>query len=279
MSQAETKRPNSDEWVIRQGDTVSVYLSDDDAELNVRRESTTVLSERQEFLARIRISKAASNAYLSKASRETWEQMLNEATSLAVGGHLKTAKDIFSDAEEFLESRAGEQARLWYVCSTVVGIVIFYLLYLSSTLLSLFMEESDPGLVALQYGLLAMISGVIGAGFSLLMRVTKLTVDPAASRNAYFIEAAFRLTIGALAGLTIVIGVQAEVFATFLKVDPSTVEDMAKRATTAGFEADFWKMAILALAAGYSERLVPSLLKQVSKPTGAEAKTPASEPG
>ena len=78
------------------------------------------------------------------------------------------------------------------------------------------------------------------------------------------------MTIGGLAGGIIIIGWQAEVFATFMKSDPDIVGDAVMRASQDSFRRDFWKMIILALVAGASERLVPSLLQQLSDRTGSQ---------
>ena len=108
------------------------------------------------------------------------------------------------------------------------------------------------------------LSGSVGAGFSVLVRIGNLTIDPAAGWRSHYGEVLFRMTIGALAGAIIIIGWQAEVFATFMKADPGSIGDVIVRASQASFKSDFWKLVILALVAGASERLVPSLLQQLS---------------
>ena len=64
-----------------------------------------------------------------------------------------------------------------------------------------------------------------------------------------------------------------------MKSSSQVVGETTMRASQQSFNEDFWKMTIMALVAGASERLVPSLLRQLSdraaneKPESTEIKT------
>jgi hypothetical protein len=296
MSQAaDSGRPVAPGLLIRDDETARVYLTAN-AEMNVVYElgqNTVLPQECHALLANIRISAAVPMAYLAAPNRRLWRQMLGEATALAVGGDLDAARKVFETANKFLTDRAGEAARMWYVQAILMLVILLLTLYgISDVILTQLSEQpvfhihiDEEITYTLKYLLLAVIGGTVGAGFSLLVRVGKLRIDPAAGKWAHYGEVLYRLTIGAGAGFVIIVGWQAELFATFLKSPPVApsipfLGDVAMRASGVMFLEDFWKMLIMAVAAGSSERLVPSLLEKFSSQTvaeGQEQATAASE--
>lgn len=267
--------------LIRNDDIALVYLTEDkkhDLRYEVRSRDGLSMQCRA-FLSRTSIALAVSTHFLSTENRLQWKRMLGEGVSLALGGDLETADEIWNKAHAFLTNRAEESARMWYVQAcvgliiallTAYGIFDASLQYIEPSKLATnpndasMYQMGEDDVYSIKYVLLALISGAVGAGFSVLVRIGNLTIDPAAGWRSHYGEVLFRMTIGALAGAILIIGWQAEVFATFMKADSGSTGDLVIRASRASFKADFWKMIILALVAGASERMVPSLLQQLS---------------
>lgn len=100
-----------------------------------------------------------------------------------------------------------------------------------------------------QIVVLTLLGGALGSAFSLLTRLGKIGVDPASGKWAHYTEVAFRITVGMLAAAVIVIAMKANLVLGFATSDSS--------------DSHVWMLLILAIAAGSSERMVPSVLRQV----------------
>jgi hypothetical protein len=219
------------------------------------------------FLSKARLLDAAQPPYLRPNYQKLLTQMIGAAIALAIrvdlsknhsqDRSLEEAKIALDRAETFMKDRATETARIHYV--GWIGLLLF-LLYSPFVLFSVYADLLNPQALVVKLYLLAFVGGALGAGFSLLTRVGKIEIDPEVDRRSHRDEVFYRLAVGALAALIIVIGLEANVFAGFTNVSSSD-----GRITEGLYNRTFWFLLVSSIAAGFSERLVPSLLEQFAK--------------
>ncbi len=212
------------------------------------------------------------------------KRTIGHAMQLGLQGESDDAKKHLATVEKFLTDRAGEAARLWYVQAILVIMFGLYLIFpvLEYTLSGTIPESATASDLALAMAqdhfntrklyALAILGGTMGAGFSLLIRIGKISVDPAAGRMSHIGEVVYRLAIGSLAALIIVIGLEADAFAGFLDIssDDGLIRDELYYRT-------YWVVLIFSILAGASERLVPSLLQQLADNTSVNTGTTSDD--
>jgi len=230
-------KSSENEQVIREREQeFRVYL---DSNLRLRWEisKSNELSEPcKSTITQAQLISAIPATYLDKAQKKAWMRILGESIALALTEDTKNAKKAIGAAKSFISSRANEKAKVWYVqasfifsfCLAVVGLIHFFV--------------SDAKNFSV---LMAIVFGVTGAQFSILLRLATLDVDPSAGKVAHYTEAVVRILIGALAGIITFAAVKSGLVFNFLKY------------------ADFWSLALVSILAGVSERFVPSFLRKM----------------
>ncbi len=191
-----------------------------------------------------------------------------EAMTMAIRGDLKGSEEVLEQGKTYIGNRSQETAKIWYVQAIIAVLVIIWLPYF---LLSASMNVTDDltevdRFFTTKVQILAFGCSALGAGFSLLIRIGTAPVDPSSGRCAHYSETLFRLTVGSLAALIIVFGLQPEVFAGFAQV---ASENGA--VTQQHYLKTFWVHGIFSIVAGSSERMVPALLQQLSNKANAPA--------
>lgn len=214
--------------------------------------ATSELPEKsKDMITRARLTAALPTAHFDHEQRRAWMRMIGEALGLALSDDIENSKRTLAMAERFVQARARETARMWYVNASLLSFLVLILIGFalfnapSVTLGGLGNVLAFDSTIGL-----AIVCGAVGAEFSILLRVDGLEVDPGAGRNAHRLEAAVRLLMGSFAAMIAVIAVRGDIALGF--IDPGTSSG-----------ADTWLIAAIALVAGVSERFVPSILQKV----------------
>lgn len=235
------------EDLLCEHDAYDVYL-DRRGELCVRFKNRRGRGAREltAFLARVRVADASPAGYLSSDQRRAWKRMEAAAFVLAFNGDLAGADEALARSTSYVAARAHECAKTW--CLLIIGcalalplIVGICCAFLCGSLPTSFIESRQTYVA--QVFLNAVMAGVVGAGFSLLMRLDKLEfrLD---SKFALALQAICRLALGAIAACIVVTAIKANfIFGAAILTEGSHVE--------------FWFLFVLAIAAGFLERFVP----------------------
>jgi hypothetical protein len=189
-----------------------------------------------------RLNQAAATA-LSPADQLTLKQILGGelAAAFRAGETVASPVEVFSGSRGFIQRRLEAAVTNLYVISslTFAGIL--------GTMLALSIAFPLIGLVASARLLsVGALGGMIGAFISVLQRSGSLVVTQFAPRTQVISQAIVRLALGIVFGALVVIAVRGNVaFGTF--------------------RSEPYALFLLAVAAGFSERLIPDLLTNITK--------------
>jgi hypothetical protein len=154
-------------------------------------------------------------------------------------------------AEQYLAARSREQARIYYFRGGLVTTAVFLILTLATWMrVSSSFGDSYVGDAFLCLGM-----GAVGALISLVLPHTSARLDRQAGASILQIEGMLRVTLGALAGFLVSLAINANVFLSFL--DSKGLNASQSNAL----------LLLIAVIAGTSERLLPSLVKRVEQQT------------
>lgn len=229
----------------------STFIVFIDQEQRVRWLSSFSSSELTEasrsLIARARLIATYPTSSFKDKQYRTWLRMIGESLALALSDDAENSKQTLSMAETFVNARARERARLWYVKASLLAFLTLAIVGILLTLVPQQVSET-PSWLDETIGE-AVLFGVVGAEFSILLRLNNLQVDPGAGRDAHYVEAVIRILMGAFAAIIAVVAVQADIILSF--VDTSSEADNG------------WLVPTVALLAGVSERIVPGILHKV----------------
>jgi hypothetical protein len=144
--------------------------------------------------------------------------------------------EMLDKAEYFLKSRVTETARIWYLSSASVMIIILLCIYLTVLIITGFNTS-----YLFQFTSSVMI-GAAGAYLSLIMNSGKIIVNPSSGKILHFFESITRLIIGMIGSFFVSLMVYSGI------VNPGIREHK------------FINMLIFSFIAGFSERMVPNLI-------------------
>jgi hypothetical protein len=190
---------------------------------------------------RVALVNALPLVYLSKEARLSLGRMLGEATARALEHDSEAAHRMLDDAQAFALARIRERARGWYlvgaaIAAVAVGALVFPVLTLVESVVPI-SEATKQRLFA------GAVAGTFGALISMLLRSGSAPFNASASKAVHYIDGVSRVLVGAFGGLLVPLAVSARVIA----------PDITNRAV----------IALLGVAAGFSERWVPSLIERV----------------
>lgn len=171
---------------------------------------------------------------------EAFRRLLAESIARVLDdGHGHNASICLQAADNFLQARTRERARIWYLSATLCTAAFACIAGL------LFWKYSAHGFAAQLVAAAAM--GAFGALVSVLLRSDDLKTDFLAGRRVHYFEGSVRILVGATAGF---------VFALSIKAD--LVLGMINRS-----ENPLVILLVFSFVAGASERLLPSLIRQI----------------
>ncbi len=184
--------------------------------------------------------------HLSNGNRLGFRQQLGTAVSLGLQEDFTNAKELLHDAEDFVTARNNEVARRWFLESSGIAALFALGALLTPSLWCYYEHASDAaGLTTFEKVFLCAASGALGAFLSIISRISKVPLDPAAGKYIHYLEGMSRIAAGVIAGPFLLFAIKLGVILPALDKD--------------GIEA----VALVGLVAGASERIFPSLIGKV----------------
>jgi hypothetical protein len=198
---------------------------------------------------------AVSVSHLSEEQVRSFRRMLGEGVARALDGEAEQASEILAVAEQWIGKRNSEAARRWYLTSATIAALCSAI---GGGLVWLFREPliAAHGRNALEV-LLGTSTGGLGAFLFLISRTRKLNIDSSAGRQIHYFEGALRVIAGVIGAFLVALSVKAELLLGFVQTSDNSLP----------------VICVLCMAAGWSERLVPSIIGHVE----TTAESPGSQ--
>lgn len=190
-------------------------------------------------------------AHLGNEHQLGFRRQVAKAMERALDGDFENALDGLQLASDYIEKRNKEASRKWFLEAssvTAFTIIIIPSLWFWTFFGRIFDEANTTVFERL---MLAVCGGAIGSWLSVLSRIAKLPIEPAAGRYLHYLEGAGRVLAGAVAGPVILFAIKLGIFL------PELNDSGAEGAVVVG------------IVSGLSERLLPSLASKIEP---AEAK-------
>lgn len=196
----------------------------------------------EKILSRATIIQATPVNFPNERDNLAFRRIVGAGIAQALAGDGEGAEATLNKAENYVNARAGETSRLWYVQASLVTTMLFLAMGFATEL-----PWGWGGGVWEHMGM-SMALGAVGALFSFLARLRKMDVDPGSGRLAHFTDAGVRILLGALGAFVFAIGIRANFVLGFTNLASGN---------------NTWLLFVFCTAAGASERLVPDFLQQV----------------
>jgi hypothetical protein len=154
---------------------------------------------------------------------------------------------MLNKAEVFLRARSRERARIWYLSATTVATLSMLLggllvwAYRDRVLTFLGVDNTAIEIC------LGAVMGALGALISVLLRSDQIRIDVSAGARVHYFEGVMRVLVGATGGLLFALAIKANIFL-------GAINRSEKSVTI---------LLVISIIAGASERLLPSLIKQI----------------
>ncbi len=160
--------------------------------------------------------------------------------------------EVFAASRDFIAKHVQASVTNSYVIASLIVAAIFGVCLLACITFPLIFIVHDARMLAL-----GALAGMTGACISVLQRSSTLEVTPFAPKSQMIVQSVVRMALGIVFGTLVIIAVKGNVaFGTF--------------------KANHDMLFLLAVAAGFSERLIPDLLTNLTKTTsGSTAGTTA----
>ncbi len=206
-----------------------------------------------EVIGRMTHLEAQSMNLLAPEHMEPFRFMIGEAVARMLDEKTSEhAMEIMDKAEDFMNKRSKERARIWYLFASFLTAIPFLLIGLGLWLLQTPII-ARYGASAFQVAFGAFL-GAPGALLSVITRSTNINVEAAAGPRIHYLEGGARVIVGVIGAFIAALAVKAN-FAL------GVIND-----TKAGLPL----LMLLCVIAGYSERLVPELIHRVEDSTAKD---------
>lgn len=190
---------------------------------------------------RITCLEAIPTDHLPPSTKMAFRSILGEAICAAFEKKQREAEALLEKGEEFINARNHEHARQWYVwasaIATVAAIVATWIA------MRCYLYAHPDGWTAKVNILSVGIGGSVGALFSILLRIGRAPLDPAAGKIVHRLEGAARVCVGIIGASIVLAAIRAELLLPQLKETPGIV--------------------LACLVAGASERLASTIIERV----------------
>ena len=226
--------------IIAQTDTFVIYL-DPTHRITIQLAPILDLKELHPILIRGEIIQSLPIGYCRDEHIRASRILVAQAMHAALRGDIQIAGATLDRAEEYIAARKGETARKWFIEASTTGILVLGALAIWISITDL-LPESWKEMIGLGF------FGSMGAYLSTLERLAGFPWDCSAGRLLHTYESLARLLIGSLGAVVVAMAAKAGIVL-------STSE--------ASGESGYWLIAISCIAAGVSERLVPSFVRRI----------------
>ncbi len=181
---------------------------------------------------------AEPTGHLSFETIRAFKLKLGAGYVLAMNRCFAEVDTVIADALSFLRHRNAEKSRQLFLSYSTICIAV---------ILGLWIWNTDLKLVSEDWAL-ALLFGTFGSYFSIWTRYGKLVMTGLSTKTLHFLETMTRIFVGAISASVLVLAVKCGVI-------------LPKMAET----APLWFFGLVGFAAGFSERMIPSLMEKFSK--------------
>lgn len=216
-----------------------VFLDEDDDIdwVDNRTIGADVLKERDAYITKLNTVLYEPCPNLSKEDAIAFKKILGSGYVLAIEGKYEEIRPLIEQAQHFLKQRNREKARQMFLISSGIA-----------SLLAIAFNVANVccwGWYSLWTTAVTM--GVLGAFVSVWMRYGKIALTGISSRWLHYLESFTRLLVGGITAIIAVCAVKCGLFLANLSLDTS-----------------LYAFALIGFAAGFSERLIPSLMERIT---------------
>jgi hypothetical protein len=211
------------------------------------KKSDQIKTKFNEAMNRAALIEASPREGLSRETLRDFRILIGKAIGCAHRYDFQNATRMLDFAAAYIQARSEEKAKFWYLSMAGAATVPFVIAGLGvwAFRLTLIERVGEPAF----WLLIGISAGACGALFSVITRTGKLVSNSSSGRIIHYIDAASRIVAGGLSGAVAILAVQAKIVLTVLS-DSNKVHIA-------------W--ALVAIAAGFSERLAPSIMTSFDK--------------
>ena len=200
----------------------------------------------------VAVLKAYPIGHLDANIQKTFRIMIGEGLARVFEIAPTSASQMLERAREFIVARSQELARVWYLRATGIATAFpaAFLLFgwINRVRFAEYVGDNTS------YLLLGCCAGGLGAFLSILTRVGSTPLDPAAGQLLHCLEGVGRITVGILGAAIVQLAVKVGWLLPMLA------------------ERGHGGMFLVAIVAGASERLVPTLISRVEMDGATQVK-------
>lgn len=190
--------------------------------------------------------------HLTDAQRENFRMMMGEGFARLFSLDPKNALQMMNAAGAYASARNQEIARGWQLKATALSAGGFFLIGCIAWALRIWLRPKLGEMAFIL--LLGVCAGAVGALFSVLTRLGTNSLDPSAGERLHSLEGGARVVAGAIGAIFAQLAVQLSLILGVLK----------------GFGLP--ALMFIALVAGASERLVPTIIKRTENDAASPGK-------
>lgn len=191
-----------------------------------------------------------------RAGKSSIYRLIARAVTSGLFGDISTSMEIFDLAEDRLLSHRISTGRAEYLTGAFIAVFCFFILFLCENIFS-FMPKD--WFIYLR----VFLGGAIGGQLSVAIRARYLYIDLEASSFANIVGGFGRVIIAMLSSLVVYFAFQLDlIFANFSSID---------------YDVLVPAVLLISVVAGFSEQLVPGLIKRLSDSGSANDSTPDSK--
>jgi len=199
--------------------------------------------QRLNQLARLTLTDTDLTAY----SEIIGQELVGAFRVALSGAPLPTTESSFVSAREYVGVRSGATVGNRYIAANLIVGLAFGAVAITCKIFPPFWLAKDARLLAI-----GALAGLIGTIISVLERSASLTVANYATSSQMWFQAIVRCTLGLIFGSIVVIAIKGNV-------------------AFGAFKANSYGVFVLAVVAGFSERLVPDLLDSLAKTASGQS--------
>lgn len=189
-------------------------------------------------LSKLNNAHAEPTGHLSFETIRTFKLKLGAGYVLTMNRCFAEVEKVIADSLSFLRHRNSEKSRQLFLIYSTVCIAI---------ILGLWIWNRDVNVVDKEWAL-TLLFGTLGSYFSIWTRYGKLVMTGLSTKTLHFLETLTRLIIGAISASVLILAVKCGL------ILPKMAE-----------AAPLWFFGLTGFAAGFSERIIPSLMEAFSK--------------
>ncbi len=239
-----------------------IVFIDDDDDVDWKTKDAYVTANQAKFDASLPVINAAANteslpcSNLGPHNKLKFKRLVGEAIARGLSFDTVRAEQMTAYARDYNQTRNREISRYWQLATCgyfiAAAIILGFAVWFSRP--SFDAQYQSRTFIVL---LLAGISGMVGAFFSITSRMANLGTENGSSLTLHIAESLTRIFTGGISGVFGVVAVKSGLVLSNLIKGPD----------------DMWNVLLVGLAAGLSERFVPSIIAKVGLPMDAAPAT------